>query len=186
MSLNSLFHVRSPGWWKECGLTNEYWILQGMVPWPGMPEKWQHKRCGWPRHHHNLSGQPQRQKESWRKLDFGYRQPQGTCDHKLPHGCNPSTKKQIFFGCVSHCPKSVFSFECLWGEIMYLCFILTILGEWSSTIRVTWDFKFVKTGHTGYGGFLWLLPIGSISRLTSGAHSFILEGPMASVCPCYL
>lgn len=73
-----------------------------------------------------------RNKESWGKLRLGHRPPQGTCHHQLPYGCNASTKKQTFFGSVSHCPKSSFSFECLWNQMIYLCIFLKIAQEWSA------------------------------------------------------
>lgn len=156
----------------------DQWVLNstGYGTIPGMPEKWQNKRCGWPWHRHNLSGQPQRHKESWRKLGFGYRQPQGTCDHKLPHGCDTSTEKHIFFGSMSHCPKSVFSCECMWDEITTLCIILIILEEWSFPVRVTWDPKLVETGHPAHSGILWLVFITWVARLNNGAHSFFRKG----------
>lgn len=64
-----------------------------------------------------------RNKASWRKLDLGYRQPQVTCYHKLPHGCSTFTKRQFFSGPVSHCSKSLFSFVYMQHEITYALFL---------------------------------------------------------------
>ena len=117
MSLDSLLHVKNPGSWKGCVLASEYWISRPRYHNLDAREVTEQKL--WVATTPATSGDSHTNKASWRKLAFGCRQPQRPCYQKLPCDCNAFTKRQAFFGAVSHCSK-IFVFLCVCTKWDYL------------------------------------------------------------------